>query len=640
CSLTLDDEARAGDQRRDAGEGAAGRGDVSGAQETGDRDGIGLAIHQPARQDRLRLRGKEQSGGRAGIVQGLLAHPVAGEHQPLRARVPQGEPEHALELVDEIEPALLVEMRDHLGVAARPEAMARALETLAQRAVVVDLPVADDQHVAALVRERLRAVLDVDDREAPAAESRPSLDARPIAVGTAVDQRATHPAEGDPVRLEAGAHHHTIDAAHQPGPARCRPMATCRRSLFLDARRMAAGRIPQHGPGRKPVAQCAVSIDIAPAVRVGSSQSTRGGLPHMGMRSSSLAVLLLLSATRGSAATCSDPAALGIDLSRQAFCDPLVPEQCMLPFPNDYFTVADSQSPTRRRIHFTPEGLPKNASDVPLEAAELNRSDGFSPGAAVLFWMPQADLVRSNAPAINNIGRSLEPDSPIVIIDARNGKRVPLWAERDLLSAPGSQSLILRPAIDYTDGHRYIVAIRRMIDGDGNRVTPSPAFVAYRDGTCTTDATFEARRPAMEKIFQTLRAAGIERESLLLAWDFTVASTKSTTGRMLHIRDDAFKVLGGKAPAFTVTSVQENPSPQFRRRIQGTFQVPLYLTGDGSPGQRFALGPDGLPQRQALPFTATFTCNLPNSAVPGPARMSMYGHGLLGDQSEVNGSLV
>jgi hypothetical protein len=351
-------------------------------------------------------------------------------------------------------------------------------------------------------------------------------------------------------------------------------------------------------------------------------------------------VLLLLSAGRGGASACTDPAALGIDLSQQAFCDPLVPEQCMLPFPNDYFTVADSTSGTHRRIHFTPEGLPKNVSATPLESAELNRSDGFSPGAALIFWMPAADLVRSNAPAINDIGRSLEPDSPIVIIDARNGKRVPLWAERDLLSAPGSQSLIVRPAIDYTDGRHYIVAVRRLTDSDGTALPPSPAFAAYRDGTCTTDATFESRRPAMEKIFQTLRSAGIDRGDLQLAWDFTVASTKSTTGRMLHIRDDAFKALGSKAPSFTITSVQENPSPQFRRRIQGTFEVPLYLTGNGNPGQRYALGPDGLPQRQALPFTATFTCNLPNSAIPGPARMSMYGHGLLGDQSEVNGSLV
>jgi hypothetical protein len=44
--------------------------------------------------------------------------------------------------------------------------------------------------------------------------------------------------------------------------------------------------------------------------------------------------------------------------------------------------------------------------------------------------------------------------------------------------------------------------------------------------------------------------------------------------------------------------------------------------------------------RQAQPFVATFTCNLPNHAPVAPARMSLYGHGLLGDQGEVNGSLV
>ncbi len=353
-----------------------------------------------------------------------------------------------------------------------------------------------------------------------------------------------------------------------------------------------------------------------------------------------LSALLLLSATRGFAATCLDPVDLGIDLSQQAACDPLVPERCMLPFPNDYFSVTDTTSGTRRRIHFTPDGLPKNLSGTPLDSVELNRADGFSPGAALLLWMPAADLVQSNAPIITDIGRSLEPDSPIVILDAGKGKRWPLWAERDELSAPGSQSLIVRPALDYIDGHHYVVAVRRLVDGGGITLPPSPAFAAYRNGQCTTDAAFEARRPAMEKLFKTLAAAGIERGDLQLAWEFTVASTKSTTGRMLHIRDDAFKVLGGKAPAFTVTSVQENPSPQFRRRIQGTFEVPLYLMGDGSPGNRFALGPDGLPQRQAQPFTATFTCNLPNSAAGGPARMSLYGHGLLGDQGEVNGSLV
>jgi hypothetical protein len=355
---------------------------------------------------------------------------------------------------------------------------------------------------------------------------------------------------------------------------------------------------------------------------------------------SCLAALVVLAAAARTTAACSDPAALGIDLSRQASCDPLVAEQCLLPFPDDYFTVADRSSRTGRRVHFLSDGLPTNTAGTPLEAVELNRADGFSPGSALLLWMPTADLVRSGAPAIDRIERSLDADSPIVIVDARTGRRWPFWAERDLLSAPGEQSVILRPAANFLEGRRYVVGVRRLVDADGQPLAASPAFAAYRDGTCTTDPTFEARRAGMERIFRSLRGAGVARDELQLAWEFTVASPQSIAGRMLHIRDDAFATLGKAAPRFTITSVQENPAPEFRRRIRGTFEVPLYLTGDGGPGQRFALGPDGLPVRQAHPFTATFTCNLPNSVVPGPARMSLYGHGLLGDQGEVNGSLV
>jgi|GEM_PF-3328651 len=51
-----------------------------------------------------------------------------------------------------------------------------------------------------------------------------------------------------------------------------------------------------------------------------------------------------------------------------------------------------------------------------------------------------------------------------------------------------------------------------------------------------------------------------------MAWDFTVASTANITGRMLHIRDDAFAQLGdtnladgipqGTAPSFTVDAAR------------------------------------------------------------------------------------
>ena len=190
------------------------------------------------------------------------------------------------------------------------------------------------------------------------------------------------------------------------------------------------------------------------------------------------------------------------------------------------------------------------------------------------------------------------------------------------------------------DGHRIVVGMRRLVDASHHRLAPTKAFAAYRDGQRTTDATFESRRPAMDRIFLDLAFAGVHRHDLQLAWDFTVASTRSLTGRMLTIRDDAFRALGSATPAYTVTNVVENPNPQVRRRVEGTLALPLYLTNGGAPGGRFVLGPDGLPRRQPGTFTAQFVCNLPPAAAATPARMALYGHGLFGDLTEVNGGLA
>jgi hypothetical protein len=276
---------------------------------------------------------------------------------------------------------------------------------------------------------------------------------------------------------------------------------------------------------------------------------------------------------------------------------------------------------------------------VPLDWVELNKADGFSPGSALLMWMPTVDLALSGAPPLNAIDVSLEDASPVVVIDSANGRRWPVWAELDMNSPPENRALIVRPATNFLEGHRYIIALRNLVDGGSVPIPVSPAFAAYRDGVCTTDATFESRRPHMEDVFRDLGRAGIDRADLQLAFDFTIATADTLAARMLRIRDDAFRFLGTHAPVFNVTSVVENPRPEFRRRIQGTFEVPLYLTGDGSPGNRFSYGPDGLPQRRPNPIVATFTCNLPNND-DGRARMSLYGHGLLGDQSEVSGRLV
>ena len=131
------------------------------------------------------------------------------------------------------------------------------------------------------------------------------------------------------------------------------------------------------------------------------------------------------------------------------------------------------------------------------------------------------------------------------------------------------------------------------------------------------------RRGHFERIFETLRKAGIERRDLYLAWDFTVASDQSITGRALHMRDDAFGSLGdtnladlavaGQAPRFQVTQVETftpEQNAQLARRVRGTVSVPCYLEPNCAPGSRFQLDSRGLPTSNGT-WDANFDCIIP-----------------------------
>jgi len=338
---------------------------------------------------------------------------------------------------------------------------------------------------------------------------------------------------------------------------------------------------------------------------------------------------------------------LGIGLTDADRCDVLVPDRCLLPFPSDAFTVADAGTETGRRVDLNSASLPANASGDRIDPAEWNRNDGFSPGSPILVSLPGVDLEVSGAPAIDGIGASLEDGSPIVIVDEDTGDRHPFWAEMDAnAESDAERTLILRPAINFEEGHTYVVGFRGMLDGSGDVLETSPAFVSYRDGLTTTDDAFEARRPRMESAFAVLGGVGVERADLQLAWSFTVAGTDNLAGRMLHMRDDAFENLGDKAPTFTVDEVVDAPSDRVYREILGTFEVPSYLEGDGAPGSSLAYGDDGLPERQPVPFVAKYRCIIPPAAAGdgsgevAPARMSLYGHGLLGDYGELDSDMV
>lgn len=321
-------------------------------------------------------------------------------------------------------------------------------------------------------------------------------------------------------------------------------------------------------------------------------------------------------------------------------CDQTDERACLLPFPSDSFTVADATTVTGRRVAMPAEAFPQNVAGDPVDPSDWNRADGFSPGSALMTLVPGIDLGTTGVARITDIGASLDEDAPIVVLDAETGERWPYFAELDAHAPVGADPLlIVRPARNFTEGHRYVVALRGLLDASGAAIAPDATFQQLRDGGPLTDPWAVEQSPRFDRLFADLETAGVDRGSLFLAWDFTVASAESTTGRLLHMRDDAYAALGDGVPAFTVQSVEEpaDPADPVARRVLGTFEVPSYLTGTGATGSRLELGADGLPVRTGT-FTARFLCVIPRSAVEeGGARGVVYGHGLLGRAEEING---
>jgi hypothetical protein len=311
-------------------------------------------------------------------------------------------------------------------------------------------------------------------------------------------------------------------------------------------------------------------------------------------------------------------------------CDPLVPEYCGFPYPNNVFSEVDASTPTGRRLAMTSAMMPVGA--VTPTTGSFNLSDGFSPSSTIMAFMPGATTTGLETPL--TIADSLGPNSKTIIINAETGERFPHWAEFDMSHDDAERrAFMLRPAIRFDPDTRYIVAIREVVDADGEALAASEGFAALRDGTTSGNADIEVRRGLYDDIFARLDDAGIARDDLQLAWDFTTASDQNITERALTVRDKGLAALPEGGPDYTIDNVIQDPAPGIALRIEATITVPLFLDKPETGGA-LVYGDDGLPEQNG---TAQYPLliHVPTSAYDSPARLMAYGHGMLGSRYEI-----
>jgi len=358
-----------------------------------------------------------------------------------------------------------------------------------------------------------------------------------------------------------------------------------------------------------------------------------------------------------------------------ASADPVDQTRCLLPFPSNYYTTPDASTATGLRLNLADAQMPHNVSRGTIGAAPYNRNDGFSPNSPIVTRVPglesKAALDASGIAPQTDMGRSLDPDQSVMVLNAETGEQQLIWTEVDVSTADLSKrTLLIHGGKVFQEATRYIVVLRNLKDAAGQPLAATGWFKDFRDNSVPAGApaNVKARQASMEEIFTKLSGFGVARSSLYRAWDFTTASEQNLTERVLKMRDDAYAQLGdtdmddmiptGLAPQATVKDVKEyttSESPYVLRRVRGTIKVPCFMgfkTVNGgtaancAPGTEMTYGPDGLPTQATTPsgapafYDAPFTCMVPRAAINSPEmatnkRAIIYGHGLLGDASEV-----
>ncbi len=279
-----------------------------------------------------------------------------------------------------------------------------------------------------------------------------------------------------------------------------------------------------------------------------------------------------------------------------------------------------------------PETMPMVEGGTPFPAARLRGFSGFSPVQTTVID-PEVRLDPTSLPSPDQ----LDDEGSVQLWDLSSGARWPAFAELDAFcDAPEGEgdeacddevpTLLVRPLMPMTGGHRYAVALTAAVRQDDGSAFGGPAW--YRDLMAGRPGDgLDAWVDHYVELAAVLEDLGVQ--DLVFAVDFPV----DCGGRSLldHVVD-AVSV----PQSYRIDSVQDSDAgdtlpPGTWKQAQGSFVVDSFLVDDVA----FSLDA-GLPVAAGTADAELFV-HIPDSvrdAAPGTVPVWIFGHGIFSRPSD------
>jgi hypothetical protein len=327
----------------------------------------------------------------------------------------------------------------------------------------------------------------------------------------------------------------------------------------------------------------------------------------------------------GAVFACSDTAIEEAPLVVEEGCQPLLAgtaadtvsqATCILPYPSDFHREGDRYVLRgKAKLHKT-DGTIADPHDGYV-------TDGASTIPAIVATLPSV-LSRDGLQGITaDPTTSQRPESTTVLIEADTGAFIAHYTDLHEDDDDGKHSgIVLRPLAPLKPRTRYVAALAGVKTAEGSAAPPAEGFRRMREKR--NDASFESR------VFAVLEKAGVARERLQLAWDFTTGSEEHARADMGRVVELTRAWLASSTPAISVTSTADD-------RVELSIELPFFL-GDEGGRARLARDASGAVMQNGM-TKADVLVVIPPAIRDGvaPGRALAFGHGFFGGRGEAEG---